>query len=89
MSHFIRAKDAHVARCFGKPWAAVEVKRTKKTLVICKVVIANSDVRWAEVPATFSVVDASGAVVQPSRGRMFYVSVETFDPWHLVTEFEK
>lgn len=51
-------------------------------------VVANSDVKWARLPNRFAVVGPDGEHIQPSPGREFYISIETFNPFHLVMEHE-
>lgn len=86
--HFLRQDEARWSRMLFKPWAAVEVKIEKKTLVISCIVVAKDDVKWAELPERFTVINSEGEVVKPTPGRKFFVSVETFNPWHLLTELE-
>lgn len=48
--------------------------------------VAKSDTMWALLPANVRVQDETGAPIEPSKGRSFYVTAETFNPWHGLTE---
>lgn len=71
----------------GKPYAAVTVMRKGKQLIIQPgdVFIAKSNVRFAEIPDEYEVVDQEGNRI--SADGKFLISVETFDPFHAVVDF--
>lgn len=90
--HFLRKNEVY-SRTLGKPRACVKVRVEKDTLVVCEpeddkpnISVAKTDTQWSEVPDRVTVVGADGKVIKPSKGKKFYVTVETFDPFHLVME---
>jgi hypothetical protein len=73
-----------------KPYAAVQVKRDNKNLIVIPntVQLAKIDSRFAPVHGTgIEVIDQSGQSI-PATGS-FYISTETFDPYHLVIDWFK
>ena len=90
--HFLRKSEVY-GRTLGKPRACVTVKVEKDRLVLVEpeddkpnIGIAKMDTQWSEVPERIKVVGPDGKVIKPSKGKKFYVSIETFDPFHLVME---
>lgn len=85
--HFIG--EPHI-RMLRKPWAMVTVRlaksRDKFLTVEGEISIAKEDVEWTALPDGFEVRDPTGGVITPSKGRQFYVTVNTFDPVHGLTE---
>lgn len=60
------------------------IKRDGETLPNIRV--AKSDTQWASLPPEIQVVSADGEQVNPSPGRKFYITVETFNPYHGLME---
>ena len=50
--------------------------------------VAKADVEWYPLPADFEVVGGDGEIISPSPGRQFFVTVETFNPFHGLCEAE-
>lgn len=87
MSHFLRQSEVVQYLKLGKPRAAVQVKVVKDTLVVeAGVSVLKADAHISPVPERVKVVSYEGKVVRPSKGKQFYVTVETFDPIHAVLE---
>jgi len=94
--HFLRVDECHGFSRFEEPRAAVMVKLVKKDVLQISVpsegqqsiFIAATDTEWAVLPERVKVVDANNKVVRPSKGRRFYVTTSTFNPFHGVTEAE-
>lgn len=74
----------------GKPRACVTVcvAQGGAQLVVqpASISIAKKDALFWPLPPRTRVVDEEGQEVRPSLGCCFYVSLETFDPYHLVLE---
>lgn len=91
--HFLKKSEVH-ARTLGKPRACVNVKvEGRDRLVVCGgddgkhgVFVAKIDSQWSELPERIKVVGPDGKVIKPSKGKQFYVSTETFDPFHALLE---
>lgn len=91
--HFLRKSEVY-ARTLTRPRAAVKVKLEKDKLVVSgpddegkpNIFVAKMDTQWAKVPDRIKVVGPDGKVIKPSKGTSFYVSTETFDPYHMVLE---
>lgn len=91
--HFLRKTEVY-ARTLTRPRAAVKVRVEKDTLVICEpeddehpnIIVAKLDTQWSELPERVKVCGPDGKVIKPSKGKKFYVTVETFDPFHAVME---
>lgn len=49
-------------------------------------VFIAKDVAMLRIPRRISVVGPDGIQMVPSRGKAFWISAETFDPYHLLTE---
>jgi hypothetical protein len=69
----------------NKPLLCVTVERKGKTLAIDGgVELARADTVWAALPEDMKILSESGEEIKPS-GR-FLVTVESIDPYHLVTD---
>lgn len=92
--HFLRQDEVHGARCcYLRAAVTVQVVKqvVKDALVIQLVIqpgisVAKLGVQWVTLPERVKVLSTEGEEVRPSKDRRFYVTVETFDPFHLVTE---
>lgn len=85
----------------GRPYAAVKVEHQNNRelgdhLVICageevsdNIIIVKGDTQMAPLPVRVKVLSPDGEIVKPSKGRKFFVSTETFNPYHLVLEAEE
>ena len=86
--HFVASKNMFAARSVQRPWAAVSVEVLKggkilqvKTGSIC---VIKSDAMIVPLPKTIRVVSDEGEESTPTWG--FWVTTETFDPWHLLLD---
>lgn len=87
MSHPLRQDEARRAEPLTRPWAAVRCRLEGTCLVLDgDLFVAKSDSLWVELPERFDVVTAAGHPLRPSGGRRFFISVETFSPFHAVLE---
>lgn len=95
--HFLKGARIHI---LTKPWAMVECEvvarntlRVQATVVrrdveLPNVFVAKSGTAWAQLPEHMQVVGADGEVIAPSKGRVFFVSAGTFNPWHGLLEMD-
>ncbi len=94
--HFLRQEEAALERELGKPYAAVKVRVTGTQLQIqphgddneSVISVVRMDTLLAPLPERFRVVGPNGKVVKPSKGKRFWVTTQTIDPFHLVLEAE-
>lgn len=89
MSHPLHKAEAALRpEHLTRPWAAAQVERRGDELVLVPggVFIAKADTLWLDLPERLNVVGPDGAPVHPSPGRKFFITAETFDPFHAVTE---
>lgn len=49
-------------------------------------VFIAKDIAMLRVPGRISIVGPDGERVKPSKGRAFWISAESFDPYHVVAE---
>jgi hypothetical protein len=72
------------------PRAAVRVELiARDTLEVGPLLIAKEGLGLAPIPEKVVVVAPDGKEIKPSKGAVFLISVETFDPFHLVTEMDE
>lgn len=88
--HFLSKKDgaAGFGR-LGRPHAAVEVQLVKGALWVRSgsICVAKDDVEWALLPERFHVFSSEDSrEIKRDKHLVRLVSVETFDPWHLLTD---
>lgn len=86
--HFLR-KDELFTRRLRKSKAVVSVRLNGNSLVVGedqRVGVADESLEWAKLPERISVVDPDGNALKASPETVFYVSLETFNPYHLLTE---
>lgn len=99
MSHPLKPDETRGRIALGKPWAAVTVRHecSDPALVVVPsdedgaaggICVLKSDVLLADLPDRFSVVGPDGKKLKLSRGRKFMITVESFDPYHLLTEVD-
>jgi len=90
MSHPLHASEVAMPGPLSRPWAATQVRLERGALVLVEngAFIAAADTMWVELPESIPVLDPDGRRVQPSPGRRFFISIETFSPFHAVTEAE-
>lgn len=89
MAHFLGLDRLDRPRCIGKPWAMVTVRLVaRKRLQIQEgsIAVAKNDAEWCRLPDDMEVVDQDGELVLPSDGRQFFVTVDTINPLHGLTE---
>jgi hypothetical protein len=88
MSHFLPLGRAQRAAALGRPYAAVMVGVEDRgrvlRVVTGEIVIARADALVVDLPPDVRVIDPDGGPIRQS-GR-FLVTVETFDPYHLVLD---
>lgn len=87
--HFLFTKKGNISHtiCLRKPHACVTVQVAgKKTLkaIAGSINILRDDAQLVALPSDVSVVDEQGNAIKPSRG--FYVTTETFDPFHVLVD---
>jgi hypothetical protein len=88
MTHPLNKSDLGWNHHTKAPRAAVKVERTANEVltILPEVMVVSECVEWRPLPDRMTVVDQDGREVNPSQGRRFYISVSTFDPYHLVME---
>jgi len=87
MTHPVRPRDLHRTQYTQKPWACVKVRREKNDLIIQDgVSVLKVGALLVPVPSYLRVVSDEGELITPSKGKQFWISTESFDPFHLVTE---
>ena len=87
--HFLLVKDDWREIVFGRPWAMVAVQLVDKEVLQIQeggIGVARGDTKWAQLPARMKVVDLDGKAIKPSKGRFFWVTTETFNPFHGLCE---
>ncbi len=95
--HFLTAEEARGERAVGKPYACVVVKVSRithrgvrrRSLTVCTdrgVSVFRADALVVPLPESVGVVLEDGDVLRPSR--TFWVTTETFDPYHLLTDMD-
>lgn len=98
--HFLGIIEHRQSLPVGRPWALATARLTridgKNVLVLCRledmpkgklpIGIADAQTMVVSLPPEVKVVRPDGQVVTPSKGRIFYVTVETFDPFHGIME---
>lgn len=89
--HFLRENERYGSSELGRPWAAVRVKLDGARLHIVDdgegaLVIAKMDAIFAPLPERIVVVGPDGKIVKPSKRSRFWVTLESIDPYHLVTD---
>ena len=92
--HFLNKDEFRphvVGELEGKPWACTcaEFEHPNKLVIRGPLGVLKLDTQLARLPERIVVVNPDGKKVLPSKGRQFYVSLETFNPFHLVTEIEE
>jgi hypothetical protein len=86
--HFLRKTEREPVFRLPKPWAAVSVRVDKNDLVVQSgVSVAEGGIALALLSARFRVVSGDGETVGPTPGSKFFVSLESFDPLHLLLEW--
>lgn len=86
-----RKAPKYQTRYMRKPWAAVKVQlvgRNTLEVVPGSICILRSGVGLTQVPEGMEVTDPEGRKLEPSHGE-FFVSTETFDPYHLVVDADR
>lgn len=90
--HPLKYDDTRFAQVVGKARAVVTAKAhyKPKRLVIVEgsLGIAKHDTLFVPVPESIPVLDPDGKPIKPSKGSKFWISVETFDPYHILLEAE-
>lgn len=89
--HFLK-KAALRSHAIGKPRAAVRVKfdSKKKALVIVEgegFMVLKDDSLISEIPSNIPILDSKGKPILASG--KFFVTTETFDPYHAVVDLPK
>lgn len=92
--HFLNKSELS-GRHLPKPRAGAKVRlQGRDTLVLCTpddtegacIFLVPPEAVVCKLPERIKVLDSSGKVVKPTRGRSFYVTQETFNPFHGLTE---
>lgn len=88
--HFAASKDMWAVRAVQRPWGAVEVQVLKggKTLQVKtgSICVIKADALIIPLPKGIRVVSDEGEAIEPTWG--FWVTTETFDPWHLLIDLD-
>lgn len=87
MSHIFKKSEIRFTTSFKKPVIAVKVIVGKKQTLIVEdklPVVCKSDTVWAELPKRILVLSKGGRKIK-SSGKL-YISVETINPFHLITD---
>ncbi len=86
--HFLRKSEVYGVTALGRPWACVKVKLSGRDVLEIQegISVGKADSQWVKLPERVKVVGPDGKQVKPSKGKCFWVTVETFDPFHMVTE---
>lgn len=50
------------------------------------IVVLKPDALVTLLPSKIRVLDPEGKIIKPSH--QFYITTESFDPWHLLTDME-
>ncbi|KJD42797.1 hypothetical protein [Paenibacillus terrae] len=81
--------QGHFSKSLHKPYAAVQVKREGKKLIIVPetVFISRADTMYITLPAEYQVISQDGDVISASG--LFMISSETFDPYHVLIDYQK
>jgi hypothetical protein len=88
MSHPLAGEKG---RALGKRWAATKAElknRDELHLVEGGFLILKADAFVTELPTKFVVFDQDGAPVLPSPGKRFFITTESINPFHAITELE-
>lgn len=88
MAHFLKlGRFDHCYRAERRvAMVTAELVANKRLQVQDGFAIAKADVEWYPLPPDIEVVTPDGSPIKPSRGRSFFVTVETFNPFHGLTE---
>jgi len=92
--HILGSDRARFERAVGKKHAAVYVRVVARdTLQLAcpprvefPIGALKADALIVLLPKTIKVLDPDGKIIKPSR--QFYITTESFDPWHLLTDME-
>lgn len=98
--HFLRKAEVWGIRTTTKNWAsvAVEVSDAHKVETILTLTatenqdclgIMKEGVELVPLPPRVRVQSEDGTLIEPSKGARFWVSIGTFDPFHIITEIPK
>jgi hypothetical protein len=96
LMHFLRESETFSARPLARPHAAVRVRfsrlASRRTLTVCSdeddpcLCVMRADASVVRLPADVAVVEPDGTPIKPSR--TFMVTLETFNPYHLLSDVE-
>src|SRR5574337_2141234 len=89
MTHFLLVREREPARRLGQPHAAVPVivdLKENTCTIEPGLLVAGSDVEWVELPERFTVLSPYGDVIKRDKGLTRVVSLNTFDPCHLIAD---
>lgn len=87
MTHPLRSSEAHRARAIGRPFACVTVKVVGLDVlevVAGSIAVFKSDALIVELPERFRVLDEEGREIPAGKHRCFWISTESFNPYHLL-----
>ena len=93
MSHFLDDGEIpHRATYLRRLRAAVQVTHSREggddllTIVPGSICVLRVDAQLAHLPERVRVVSNTGETVCPSQGKLFCVTLESFNPAHLLVE---
>lgn len=88
--HFLRKDELYSTRHVALRAAVMvefhQVGRKGRRLVVDPPLRFARDAEFARLPPDVEVVDSEGNPLEPTWG--FWVSTETFNPYHLVTDWD-
>ncbi len=82
-------KNTVGAKSIGRPRAGIKVRREKGGLLVNagEIGVLKSDALVVPLPSYLHVVDSDGeGSIKPSNGKSFFITTETFDPYHFIVE---
>lgn len=89
--HFLNKEEVKWERPTRKNWAAVKVKvdgrgEDCRLTIEPGISVLRLGVQLVKLPERCTVISSEGEVIKPTPGAQFFVTIETFDPFHLITE---
>lgn len=86
MSHILRPSEIYGGQV-GLQRAVVKVKRDGDNLVVEGFAgVSLRDTNFVRVPERITVRGEGWKIIRPSKGSRFWISTNTFDPYHILCE---
>jgi hypothetical protein len=86
--HFLKKNEISSCRLRRRK-ASTSARLSENTLVVgedARVGVADEALEWTKLPERVQVVDPEGKKIKPSPGKLFYVSLQSFNPYHILME---